>query len=231
VGNHRRSLTRDTVGVPVLAVGMPTVIYAATLARDAFSWLDGRSDVPTSDEAALEDMERALLSADIGSMIVTPREIDSLVRAGGRLIGWADAGVIVPYTMWRQFGDVAAVNVNWDAMARFLANLDKSNWTTPENERQCVDWLSPAMYEGHRRGWGSRFCKNPFWDGETNADERQYWDMLGACYHIWDLKMMVEMAKATGRDKEAAAYAQREAKAVARYRNLFLDHHGRFAER
>ena len=152
-------------------------------------------------------------------------------RSGGRLIGWADAGVIVPYTMWRQFGDVGAVNVNWDAMARFLANLDKSNWTTPENERQCVDWLSPAMYEGHRRGWGSKFCKNPFWDGETNADERQYWDMLGACYHIWDLKMMVEMAKATGRDKEAAAYAQREAKAVARYRSLFLDHHGRFAER
>jgi len=151
--------------------------------------------------------------------------------AGGRLIGWADAGVIVPYTLWRQYGDVAAVNVNWDAMARFLANLDKSNWTTPEGERQCADWLSPAMYEGHRRGWGARHTKNPYWDGETNADERQYWDMLGACYHIWDLKMMVEMAKATGRDKEAAAYAQREAKAVARYRGLFLDHNGRLAER
>ena len=151
--------------------------------------------------------------------------------AGGRLIGWADAGVVVPYTLWRQFGDVVAVNVNWDAMARFMASLDKSNWKTPEDERQCVDWLSPAMYEGHRRGWGSKFCKNPFWDGETNADERQYWDMLGACYHVWDLKMMVEMAKATGRDKEAEAYARREAKAVARYRSLFLDHNGRLAER
>ena len=89
VGNHRRSLTRDTVGVPVLAVGMPTVIYAATLARDAFSWLDGRSDAPTSDEAALEDMERALLSADIGSMIVTPREIDSLIQDAAGVIAAA----------------------------------------------------------------------------------------------------------------------------------------------
>ena len=24
---------------------------------------------------------------------------------GGHLVGWADAGVIVPYTMWKQFGD------------------------------------------------------------------------------------------------------------------------------
>ena len=39
VGNHRRSLTREALGVPVIAVGMPTVIYAATLARDAMEAL------------------------------------------------------------------------------------------------------------------------------------------------------------------------------------------------
>ena len=150
---------------------------------------------------------------------------------GGRLIGWADAGVIVPYTLWRQFGDDAVVRRNWDAMLRFMEHLDKTDWKTPEGERQCVDWLSPTKYEGHRRGWGAKHTKNPYWDGETSADERQYWDMLGSCYHVWDLKMMGEMARAIGDGKSAKAFAERERKAADRYRSLFLDHRGRLAER
>ncbi len=39
VGNLRQALSAETLGVPVVAVGMPTVIYAATLARDAFEAL------------------------------------------------------------------------------------------------------------------------------------------------------------------------------------------------
>ena len=41
VGNHRHPLTKETLGVDVIAVGMPTVVYAATLARDAFAHLAG----------------------------------------------------------------------------------------------------------------------------------------------------------------------------------------------
>ena len=77
VGNRRLALNRETLGVEVIAVGMPTVIYAATLARDAFEALSD-PDAP-QDEAALDAMERELLSEDVGEMIVTPREIDALV--------------------------------------------------------------------------------------------------------------------------------------------------------
>ena len=34
VGNHRRGLTRETVGVPVIAIGIPTVVDAATIVND-----------------------------------------------------------------------------------------------------------------------------------------------------------------------------------------------------
>ncbi len=77
VGNLRQALSAETLGVPVVAVGMPTVIYAATLARDAFEALSD-PDAP-QDEAALDAMERELLSEDVGEMIVTPREIDALI--------------------------------------------------------------------------------------------------------------------------------------------------------
>ncbi len=73
VGNHRMALTRDTLGVPVLALGVPTVIYAATLARDAFESL---SDAPEED---LDALAEELLGGEMSALIVTPREIDKLV--------------------------------------------------------------------------------------------------------------------------------------------------------
>lgn len=82
VGNHRSPLTRETLGVDVIAVGMPTVVYAATLARDAFAALSGRE----ADEEALSGIERELLGSDVGEMIVTPREIDALIKNAASVI-------------------------------------------------------------------------------------------------------------------------------------------------
>lgn len=86
VGNHRQALTREALGTPVISVGMPTVIYAATLARDAFAWLATQSGEPDPSQEALSDMEQTLLSADIGEMIVTPREIDAIIREASGII-------------------------------------------------------------------------------------------------------------------------------------------------
>lgn len=85
VGNHRQPLTRETLGTDVIAIGMPTVVYAATLARDAFAALSAQNgDQP--DESALDAMERELLSEALGEMIVTPREIDAIVQDAAAVI-------------------------------------------------------------------------------------------------------------------------------------------------
>jgi len=86
VGNHRKALTADSVGAPVISVGMPTVIYAATLARDAFAWLSLQQDGEEVHEEALDDMEHALLGGDIGEMIVTPRDIDAIIQDAAGII-------------------------------------------------------------------------------------------------------------------------------------------------
>ena len=86
VGNHRKPLTEASVGTPVISVGMPTVVYAATLARDAFAWLSAQNGDAEPHEDALNDMERTLLSADIGEMIVTPRETDAIVQDAAGII-------------------------------------------------------------------------------------------------------------------------------------------------
>lgn len=85
VGNHRSALTKETLGVPVLALGIPMVIYAATIARDAFELLAGEDDSPDQEEA-LDQMTDELLAGSMGEMIVTPREVDALVEdAAGML--------------------------------------------------------------------------------------------------------------------------------------------------
>ena len=75
VGNARKALNRETLGVPVIAVGVPTVVDAATLALD----LAAKSGVALDPEAF----------GAVGSMIVTPREIDKNVHDAAKLIGYA----------------------------------------------------------------------------------------------------------------------------------------------
>ena len=82
VGNRRSPLTKETLGVDVIAVGMPTVVYAATLARDAFAALSDRE----TDDKALAALERDLLGQELGEMIVTPREIDAIVKNAASVI-------------------------------------------------------------------------------------------------------------------------------------------------
>ena len=144
----------------------------------------------------------------------------------GYMIGWSDAGVIVPYTLWKQYGDVAVVRANWKAMEKFLALLKRTDYVTPPEEGQCADWLSHEKFEQWRIEYGSGL-----WQGETRADVRVYWDLLGLCYRIWDLKMMIEMADALGEKDAASAYRTEESEAIARFRNKFLGSDGLLPER
>lgn len=83
VGNHRRALTRESLGTEVIALGVPTVIYAATLAKDAFSLLADQSNLH---EEALSAMENELLGTDLGNLIVTPRDIDMIITGCATMI-------------------------------------------------------------------------------------------------------------------------------------------------
>ena len=76
VGNHRAALNRETLGVPVIAVGVPTVVDAATLAADLL------------EESGLPDIRPEQLQSSPGSLMVTPRDIDQQVRDLGKVIGY-----------------------------------------------------------------------------------------------------------------------------------------------
>ncbi len=73
VGNHRARIDGETLGVPVIALGVPTVVDAVTMIRD---FTDG-------------DRVRGDLSENAREMMVTPREIDTLIRRAARFLSLA----------------------------------------------------------------------------------------------------------------------------------------------
>lgn len=84
VGNHRKALTEATLGVKVIGVGVPMVIYAPSIARDAMARLPELADF---DLSALDEITRSLYDSDLGQMIVTPREVDELVLDVASVLG------------------------------------------------------------------------------------------------------------------------------------------------
>lgn len=76
VGNRRRALNRASLGIPVIAVGVPTVVDAATLALDIL------------EEAGASPLEPAALRVHGAGVMVTPRDIDAQIRELSRVVGY-----------------------------------------------------------------------------------------------------------------------------------------------
>ena len=79
IGNHRRSINRETLGVPVLALGVPTVVDSAVLVLDAL------------EEAGIDEPDERLLRVleNRKGYFVTPKETDTIIREVSRLLARA----------------------------------------------------------------------------------------------------------------------------------------------
>lgn len=91
VGNHRHGLNHKSLGVPVISIGIPTVVDAATIVNDtmynlvnamtqsaAFSQLG--NSLEELNEAEKYELIRELLSPNLNAMFVTPKDIDESVK-------------------------------------------------------------------------------------------------------------------------------------------------------
>lgn len=99
--------------------------------------------------------------------------------------GWGDAGVIVPWTTWVQYGNKDVIERNWDSMQRWMEFIRSRN---PDFLRKkgvgpnFADWLAP--------------------DHHTDKD------LLATAYWALIADMMSEMAHATGKEADGKRYAE-----------------------
>ncbi len=76
VGNQRTKINKETVGVPVIAVGIPTVVDAATMAVDLMN-IESETKIRETVES---------LTPNGRKMVVTPKEVDLIIDRGAKLI-------------------------------------------------------------------------------------------------------------------------------------------------
>lgn len=136
---------------------------------------------------------------------------------------WSDAGVIVPWTIWKQFGDKEIVELSWDAMEKYMSHMNETrydhNTLIGENGNyQWADWLS---YEPLESCGGSAFDLNG-----PLPEAIEYWNYLSASYWLLDASMMRDMAIGTGRD--ASIYESMILNAKNYIRDKFFTLGGKF---
>lgn len=150
-------------------------------------------------------------------------EEDNMMR-----VGWADAGIIVPWTIWKQFGDASIVDESWESMEIYMDHVaankyDHAALAAESGNYQWADWLSYEPLEscsGKYKGVGP--------DGKKYVlpEALHYWNFLCGSYWAIDAAMMRDMAAATGRD--AAKYEAMCEDARQYLRESFLNEDGTF---
>ncbi|MFE2216100.1 family 78 glycoside hydrolase catalytic domain [Streptomyces canus] len=96
--------------------------------------------------------------------------------------GWADCGVVVPWTVWQMSGDTTLVDRSWEAMTAYM------------------DWIrarTGATYAGQ----GAIF-------GDWLAFQVTSTQLISDVYYGYSARLMADMARATGRTGEAHAYEE-----------------------
>jgi alpha-L-rhamnosidase len=120
--------------------------------------------------------------------------------------GWSDAGVILPYTAWLQYGDTSYIDDNWDAMQRFMGYIANDN---PDfirkngNGPNFADWLAPDPHSPN--------------------------ELVATAYWALSARMMMQMAQATGHAQEAGQYAELIQNIRAAYGKAFVKDDGEVA--
>ncbi len=117
--------------------------------------------------------------------------------------GWGDAGVILPWTTWVQYGDKSIVEQNWPAMVRWMNFIAQAN---PDYLRKkgvgpnFADWLAP--------------------DEHTNKD------LLATAYWALIADMMAQMAHALGKEAEAKQYSDTVESIRKAYQGAYIKENG-----
>ena len=140
-------------------------------------------------------------------------------------LGWADAGVIVPWTVWKQFGDTKIVKDNWEAMNRFMNHVyetkyDHKTLIKENGNYQWADWVGYEPLESYYRRHLVPGTK------VVLPEAVDYWSYLSAAYWALDATYMADMAKGIGLDP--SKYNKMADEAIAYINEKFINADGTF---
>ena len=101
IGNHRKAINKENLGVPVIAIGIPTVIHAATIVSDTMDEIikvlseityikenGGLEALRAFSDREKHNLVKELLEPHFGDMFVTPKDIDESIRFLAEIVAY-----------------------------------------------------------------------------------------------------------------------------------------------
>jgi alpha-L-rhamnosidase len=126
-------------------------------------------------------------------------------RETGASPGWADGGILLPWTVWRRYGDTEIIEENWQVMARYLQFVADSNpqfiWRNDRGS-DYGDWLAL--------------------DAKNLVDATTPKDLVATAIWANSVACMAEMANATARTSEECSYRALWANISAAFQRNFI---------
>ena len=124
-----------------------------------------------------------------------------VVGCGGA--AWGDAGIIVPYVMWKMYGDVELLRDHYESMQKHMNMLEARDINMPHKHSAYGDWLA---YE-----------------------PTDHW-MVSVAYAAFGARLMIQIARVLGKEKDVQHY-QRYFNAVkAHFNKFYCDENGDLLE-
>jgi alpha-L-rhamnosidase len=95
-------------------------------------------------------------------------------------VAWGDAGIVCPYIIFQRYGDTRIVRDHWAEMVRYIDFLTKNSKDHIRGQGAYGDWLN--------LGGGAKA------------------EVVGTAYYQYVVRLMSEMARAIGKEDDAAKY-------------------------
>ncbi|TWU27725.1 family 78 glycoside hydrolase catalytic domain [Bythopirellula polymerisocia] len=127
--------------------------------------------------------------------------------------GWADAGIIIPWTLWRVYGDCRIVERHWNAMVRWL------------------DWLEIKNSDGIRsnnlgNNYGDWLCIPSDTSFRTQSEMKT---LLATAFWAYDAAKMAQMARMLGKEREAERFDAIQQRVREAFQGKWLKGDGRLS--
>ncbi|MBQ3558805.1 MAG: family 78 glycoside hydrolase catalytic domain [Agathobacter sp.] len=130
-------------------------------------------------------------------------------------VGWGDASIIVPYTMYKRYGDIRILEENYEMMQKWYAFLEKRAKEKPMNPLKL---LKKNPYRNYTIETGIDYGEWCEPDVESTSAMRTPQGKVATAYFAYSGKLMAEIAKVLGKDADAKHYKDTSEKARQAFR-------------
>ena len=115
---------------------------------------------------------------------------------------WSEGGVIVPYNLYKMYGDISVLEDNYDSMQMYM-DVFMASMGRDGNRPVWGDWLSPGVNDDEMK----KFC--------------------AVSYYAWSMSLMAEMAEILGKTADVTKYSNLFATQKAYWQQLYMNTDGR----